>query len=381
MAATIRFCLLVSLFASITLTTTVQAHVFDVTKYGGSPNSDITQAFLKAFADACASPIAAFVVIPDGTYQIGVVNVKGPCKAPVEIQLQGILKAPVNTPGDAWFTFGYIDHFSITGCGTFDGMGSAIYGKSKSKTVVSYNPRAQNIRFNYITNGKVEGITSKDSKQFHINVLGCKNLIFCKMTIIAPADSPNTDGIHIGRSSDIQVLDTKIATGDDCISIGDGLQHLTVERVTCGPGHGISVGSLGRYPNEAPVQGIWVRQCTFKGTDNGVRIKSWPDMEPCEVSDVHFDDITMDNVCNPIIIDQVYCPSNECKSKIRDVSFKNIKGTVRGDDAIMISCSPAHPCANLCMSNIDLTSPTGKAKATCLNVKPIITGTMNPAGC
>lgn len=69
------------------------------------------------------------------------------------------------------------------------------------------------MRFNSVTNGIVRDITSLDSKQFHVNVLNCKNLTFQHVTITAPGDSPNTDGIHIGRSTGINIIDTGIKTG------------------------------------------------------------------------------------------------------------------------------------------------------------------------
>ena len=63
----------------------------------------------------------------------------------------------------------------------------------------------QNIRFDFITNSIVCDIQSKDNKIFHINFMGCKNLQIQHVTIIAPGDSPNTDGIHIGCSSKITI--------------------------------------------------------------------------------------------------------------------------------------------------------------------------------
>ena len=105
----------------------------------------------------------------------------------------------------------------------------------------------QNKRFNFVTNSIVRDIKSKDIKFFHINVMGCKNLQIQHVTITAPGDSPNTNGIHIGRSSKSSITNANIGTGDDCISIGDGTQDVIANQVTCGPGHGISVGSLGRY--------------------------------------------------------------------------------------------------------------------------------------
>jgi len=134
--------------------------------------------------------------------------------------------------------------------------------------------------------------------------------------VIAPESSINTDGIHIGRSSHINIIDSSIRTGDDCISLGDGSRQVTVTGVTCGPGHGISVGSLGKYENEEPVVGLTVSNCTLINTQNGVRIKTWPASNAGSVSDMHFEDIVMVNVGYPIIIDQQYCPWNQCNLKV-----------------------------------------------------------------
>ena len=181
---------------------------------------------------------------------------------------------------------------------------------------MSYNFE-QNFGFNFLTNSYVSAVTSKDSKNFHANVLSCNNINFDGFKIHAPGDSPNTDGIHIGRSNGVSVANTNIATGDDCVSLGDGNTNITVVNVYCGPGHGISVGSLGRYPNEKPVRNVHVRNCTLTNTQNGVRIKTWPGTDGAiTVSDMHFEDIIMNNVQNPVIIDQEYCPSNQCDKSV-----------------------------------------------------------------
>lgn len=57
--------------------------------------------------------------------------------------------------------------------------------------------------------------------------------------IKAPGDSPNTDGIHVQLSYDVTILNSKITTGDDCISIGPGTKNLWMENILCGPGHGV----------------------------------------------------------------------------------------------------------------------------------------------
>lgn len=175
----------------------------------------------------------------------------------------------------------------------------------------------QSIRFDFVTNALVQRIHSINSKGFHINVFSCKKLKFKYLEIHAPNDSPNTDGIHIGNSNEVTVYDSNIGTGDDCISLGPGSYNTYISKITCGPGHGISVGSLGKYPNEEDVMGLIVRNSTFKGTTNGVRIKTWAPSSPSIAKNFTFDYIFMDDVQNPIIIDQQYCPSRSCSHSVR----------------------------------------------------------------
>ena len=72
------------------------------------------------------------------------------------------------------------------------------------------------------------------------------------------------------------------------------------------------MGSLGKEEGEQDVQGLIIKNCTVKGTTNGVRIKTWPGSPPSRASNITFQDITMDDVANPIIIDQRYCPHDHC---------------------------------------------------------------------
>ncbi|KAF7844146.1 polygalacturonase-like [Senna tora] len=321
--------------------------IFDIRKYGASPNRDMTQALKNAWKDACASTNAAKILIPTGTYKLGQVDLRGPCKALIEVQVDGIILAPPNPDkldGNAqWVKFGYIKFFTLFGGGTFDGHGQTTWKHNDCGRNKNCKKLSMNFGFGFLNNSIVRDITSKDSKNFHVNVLGCNNVMFANFSINAPATSPNIDGFHIGRSSEINIIDSFIGTSDDCISLGDGSRNINVLRVTCGPGHGINVGSLGKFTYEEPVEGFTVKNCTFRNTDNGVRIKTWPGAPgTITVSDLHYENIIMVNVSNPILIEQDYCPYNQCsketpsKIKISKVTFKNIKGTSATPDGVKL---------------------------------------------
>ncbi|KAK6118759.1 hypothetical protein DH2020_047506 [Rehmannia glutinosa] len=116
---------------------------------------------------------------------------------------------------------------------------------------------------------------------------------------------------------------------------------------------------------------------------NGVRVKTWPASPSAGIArDLHFENIVMNNVSTPVLIDQEYCPYNECdkqvpsRVKISNVSFKDIRGTSASQLAVQIKCSKGNPCENVELSNINLGyhGKNGSATSECANVKPKLTG-------
>ncbi|KAI0502378.1 hypothetical protein KFK09_017327 [Dendrobium nobile] len=218
----------------------------------------------------------------------------------------------------------------------------------------------QTLKFLHVINAKIRAITLVDSKFFHMVIGQSQHVTVLGVHITAPGNSPNTDGIHIGYSSDIRISKSRISSGDDCISIGPGSSNITVSKVRCGPGHGISVGSLGKNREDKGVNAIRVLNCTLAGTTNGVRIKTWRDSPRISATNILFSDIVMKEVSNPIIIDQEYCP-NSCdeekpasRVKIDNVRFQNIRGTSATDVAINLVCSSFVPCDHITLENINL---------------------------
>lgn len=171
--------------------------------------------------------------------------------------------------------------------------------------------------FAFVNDSSIEGITSLNSKMGHFNFFSVHHFNITKLTITAPGDSPNTDGIKIGSSSNMHISNTDIGTGDDCIAILSGTTDLNISNVSCGPGHGISVGSLGKNKKEKDVKGLTVRDIVFNGTSGGIRIKTWESSaSEIVVSNFVYENIKMIDVGKPINIDQKYCPYPPCEKKV-----------------------------------------------------------------
>nr|CAD1833280.1 unnamed protein product [Ananas comosus var. bracteatus] len=339
--------------------------VFDVTKYSASPNGTAninSKAFLNAWDAACAQNGSATLVIPPGTFLVGSISFKGPCMGPSSprVRIHGTLKAPglAGVPGLYWIEFRNLQKLAVDGGGVVDGQGADAW---TAATGLKSKNRPMSLRLINIDGGRIADLAVQNSKGFHVAIQRSTSIAVHRLNISAPGNSPNTDGIHVSRSSHVNLTSLTVGTGDDCISIGPGSTNITVFNVTCGPGHGISVGSLGKYENEEDVAGVRVRNCTVVGTTNGVRIKTWPGSPPSAASDITFEDIVMHNVTRPIIIDQVYCPVHNCTTlpshvKIQDVAFRRIRGTTNSPVAVTFSCSPEAPCQNVQLQDINLDS-------------------------
>lgn len=74
---------------------------------------------------------------------------------------------------------------------------------------------------------------------------------------------------------------------------------------------------------EAGVQNVTVKTTTLRGTQNGLRIKTWARPSNGFVNGVLFQNSIMVNVRFPIIIDQSYCPnSNSCPGQVKFIKFQ-----------------------------------------------------------
>ncbi|XP_048142103.1 polygalacturonase-like [Rhodamnia argentea] len=163
-------------------------------------------------------------------------------------------------------------------------------------------------------------------QQIHFLFKKCSDIRATGLQVTGPGSNPNTDGIHVAGTRNIEISSSIIGTGDDCISFVDGSQDVQAMEITCGPGHGISIGSLGSGNSEARFSGVTVDRANFSGTTNGVRIKISHGGSG-SAGNIKFQNIEMHDVSNPIIAEQSYHDQDEpCRQQILmslDLSGKN----------------------------------------------------------
>ncbi|KAJ4711617.1 putative Polygalacturonase [Melia azedarach] len=347
--------------------------------------TDDSQAFMEAWEEACSSDNEAVLIVPrHKIYHLKPVTFSGPCKSDLTMKIYGTIKATVrvsdyNKDPRHWLVFQNVNNLRVEGGGTINGNGKIWWRQScKVNTALA-------ITFDECNNLRVGSLRFRNSQQMHLSFQNCVNVEASNLRIYAPGNSPNTDGIHVTGTQNIQIKNCVIRTGDDCISIVSGSRNVRATDIICGPGHGISIGSLGAGNSEAFVSNVMVDRARLSGTTNGMRIKTWQGGSGY-ARNIIFQNIMMYNVSNPIIIDQHYCDQEEpCREQasavqVSNVMYRNIKGTSASEVAIKLDCSKRHPCKGLVLQDVLLGLFEGDeiAKASCLNVNLSSRGSISP---
>ncbi|XP_050207132.1 probable polygalacturonase At1g80170 isoform X2 [Mercurialis annua] len=357
----------------------------------GDGVSDDTQAFVNAWKTACSTPKSVFLVPSGRSYLVNATKFKGPCEEKLVIQIDGTIIAP-DEPDNwdpklprIWLDFSKLNGVLFQGKGVIDGSGSKWWASSCKKNKTNPCRGAPTaLTIDSSSSVRVKGLTIRNSQQMNFVIARSASIRVSKVLVSAPGDSPNTDGIHITDSTNVILQDCKIGTGDDCISIVNGSSGIKMKRIFCGPGHGVSIGSLGKDNSTGIVTKVVLDTAFLKETTNGLRIKTWQGGNGY-VRGVRFENVQMDNVANPIIIDQFYCDSpKSCQNqtsavKVSEIMYRNVTGTTKSAKAMNFACSDAVPCENIVLSNVNLEKKDGTVETYCNSAQGFGIGIVHPS--
>ncbi|KAI9082661.1 hypothetical protein K1719_035530 [Acacia pycnantha] len=104
--------------------------------------------------------------------------------------------------------------------GTIDGQGSIWWSSFRNKTLDYTRPHL--VELMNSTGVLISNLTFLNSPFWTIHPVYCSKVAVQSVTIIAPLDSPNTDGIDPDSSDHVCIEDCYISTGDDLIAIKSG---------------------------------------------------------------------------------------------------------------------------------------------------------------
>ena len=213
----------------------------------------------------------------------------------------------------ALITAQYAEDITLIGPGTVDGNAPAGGWWKDFKNFPAARPRL--FFFNRCRHIRIHGLHAKDAASWQFHPYYSKDLAFYDVAVSAPKDSPNTDALDPESSDGVDIIGCRFNVGDDCIAIKSGKIELgrkyncpadrhTIRNCLMEFGHGAVV--LGSEIG-AGVQNLTVERCFFRGTDRGLRIKSRRGRgENCRIDNVVFDNIRMDGVLTPVVINLWY---------------------------------------------------------------------------
>lgn len=272
-----------------------------------------------------------------------------------------------------------LNDIAITGLGTLDGNGKAWWAHSGKKSALwggdKNGPqwsRPDMIRFNNSQRVLFENVTICNSPQFHIVPHYCDGVTCRDLKIIAPANSPNTDGIDPSNSRNVLITRCLIDNGDDNVSFKSRqdknkqntlpTENVYVTDCTFLHGHGVSVGSR----VWSGIRNIVVDNCTFDGGDNAIRIKSARGRGGL-MEDITYSNIKMKNVRTALTINMYYFDRSEGAQPVtsetpivRNVRIQNVtvaNAQKTGD----ITGLPEMPVSDIVLDNVNISAETGLA--------------------
>lgn len=271
----------------------------------------------------------------------------------------------------------------ISGSGTINGHGEAWWGaaeefkreanakKARSNTM----PRPNMVGFDRCERVRVEGITLTASPKFNLVPSRCQDVTIDGITILNPhKQSPNTDGIDPSLCQRVLITRCRIDTDDDNIAIksggraGEGVSDVLITDCIFLHGHGCSFGS----ETSGGVRRVTVRNCTFDGTDIGVRFKS-DRTRGGLVEDIVYENLTMKNVGQAIVVTSYYPdreipkpgvhvppqPVGPTTPKWSGITVRNLTATNGTKSAGMILGLPESAATNITLENVHIEAPFG----------------------
>lgn len=275
-------------------------------------------------------------------------------------------------PGERYISFIHGDGVHdviITGeNGTIDGQGEVWWNMWRRRTLQFTRPNL--IEFMNSRNIIISDVIIQNSPFWNIHPVYCSNVVVRYVTILAPADSPNTDGIDPDSSSHVCIEDSYISTGDDLVAVKSGWDQygisygrpssdITIRRIRGStPFSGIAVGS----ETSGGVENVLAEHINLTNVGVGIHVKTNIGRGGT-IRNITVSDVFIQNARKGIKIagdvgghpDEKFDPN--ALPVVKDITIKNVRG-VKVLQAGLIHGLRGSPFTGICLSNINLNGAT-----------------------
>jgi polygalacturonase len=308
--------------------------VYNVNDFGAKNNGhELTTLQIQNAIDKCSQNGGGVVYVPQGEYLVGTINLR----SDVEFHLEAgaVLKATTdlsryqkhNEHLAGVFYTENCNNVSITGPGNIFGQGMEFMYKDSAKVIRGDINKyiRQGYDFRKIGSGLGDGpvmpkeryhqmiifsnCTNVALKDFHVTdapywtflIVHCDRVHVTDISINNNLLIPNSDGLDINSSSNVNVSGCIISCGDDAIVLAGYAHHF---------------GDPGYKDIMKPSQNINISNCILRSRSSAIRIGGW---DQNSMSDYNFTNITIyDSNCGINI-------TVRDSGSVRNVNFSNIR--------------------------------------------------------
>jgi polygalacturonase len=389
-----------ALFLSIC--TFAESAVYDVMDYGArNDGEELTTSAIQDAINACAQDGGGIVNVPRGRYLVGTLNLASGVEFHFETGATLVATTDLTRyqrhneqPAGVFYTED-ADHVAITGNGRIFGQGMEFMYRDSAKVIrgevnqyirQKYDFRKvdeglgdgpvmprdrfhQMVIFSSCSHVTLTGFECVDAPYWTILIVHCENVLVRGIRVNNNLLIPNSDGLDIVSSSQVNVSDCIITCGDDAIVLAGYAHHF---------------GDPGFKDILRPSVNINVSNCVFQSRSSAIRIGGW---DQNHMSGYNFDNITIfDSNCGinitvrdsgsvqnvnfsnihietrmhtgdwwgngePIKISALRGVPDNPVGIIKNIHFTNI--TCRGENAILLYASDETRLQNIYFTNFD----------------------------
>ena len=364
--------------ASLTpISARIPDRAFSAAKLGVTPGASApVTAKLQAAIDHVSAQGGGRLVVEPGDYWIGPTTLA----SHLELHLSAgvVLHVQNREQGypagekryESVFTARGATDIRVSGPGMIQGHGETWWRAFHAKEIAS---RPQIFTFSDCQRVELHDFTIANPPNSHVSLSMCEEVRIRGLTLEAPDESPNTDGINLSGRNYL-ITGCKISTGDDNLVVRTHTgrkapypmcENIVVRDCAFGFGHGLTIGSY----TLGGIRNFLAERITFDRTSCGIRMKASRERGGL-VENLTYRDLDMRAVKHPVYISSYYPkepkqPGLESPVAVtattprwRNIRIENVR-CAGSDNSIALWGLPEMPLGEIILRNASFASKRG----------------------